>query len=323
MAKSKQDQKRPVVFIHDAAIDDFIATLLLVAMPNVDLKGIIVANADCIPEPAMDVCSLLNQFMGRPKMPLGLSSARGWNPFPWPYRGDVVNFAKIPSLRRYRSTVRTPPPSGDELLVKLLEAALKARERLTVLLTTAFTPLTDVTSKRPDLVAAIGDIIWMGGAIGVNGNLDPSTVNPAVANKHAEWNVFFDPFAVHTALQSFSDINVFPLDITNTAAIMKGFMNTLKKQGQQHTFSQLAYEGYSLVSNEPFYDMWDVCATCYLARPDLYAQAQRSPLSVVQWGFEQGWLKKARSGKPQNLFLRFADQAGFYSYVTSQLARSA
>jgi inosine-uridine nucleoside N-ribohydrolase len=323
MADSVQDRKRPVVFIHDAAIDDFIATLLLVAMPDVDLKGIIVANADCIPEPAMEVCSRLNQFMGRPDMPLALSSARGWNPFPWPYRGDCVRFAEIPILRPYRSTLPEPPPSGDDLLVTLLETAIAARQRLTVLLTTAFTPLTDVTSKRPDLIPALGEIVWMGGAIDVDGNLDPSTINPVVANKHAEWNVFFDPFAVHASLQSFRDIKVFPLDITNHAAITPDFMNTLKTQGQQSTFSQLAYEGYSLVSDEKFYDMWDVCATCYLARPDLYAPAQRSPLSVVQWGFEQGWLQKTASGNPQNLFLSFADQAGFYSYVTSQLARSA
>jgi inosine-uridine nucleoside N-ribohydrolase len=316
-------KKRPVVFIHDAAIDDFIATLLLVAMPDVDLKGIIVTNADCIPEPAMNVCSRLNQFMGCPDMPLGLSSARGWNPFPWPYRGDCVSFAEIPILRPYRSTVPTPPPSGDDLLVALLETAIASRQRLTVLLTTAFTPLTDVLSRRPDLTAGVGEIVWMGGAIDVAGNLDPSTINPVVANKHAEWNVFFDPFAVHYALLNLRDINVFPLDITNHAAITPEFMSTLKTQGEQYTFSQLAYEGYGLVAAEPFYDMWDVCATCYLARPDLYAPAQVSPLSVVQWGFEQGWLQKAATGNLQNLFLSFKDQAAFYSYVISQLARSA
>lgn len=143
-------RRMPVVFIHDAAIDDFIATLLLVAMPAVDLKGIIIVNADCVPEPAMDVASRLLQFMQRPDIPHALSSARGWNPFPWPYRGDCVTFSGIPSLRPYSSTVPTPPPSGDDLLVELLEAAITSRQPLTVLLTTAFTPLTDVMSRRAD-----------------------------------------------------------------------------------------------------------------------------------------------------------------------------
>ena len=56
----------------------------------------------------------------------------------------------------------------------------------------------------------------MGGAIDVPGNLDPTATNPAVANTHAEWNAFFDPFAVAYALQNFPDINVFPLDVTNS-----------------------------------------------------------------------------------------------------------
>jgi purine nucleosidase len=92
MADSAQDSKRPVVFIHDAAIDDFIATMLLVSMPNVDLKGIVIANADCIPQPSIDAASRLQQFIGRPDIPLALSEARGWNPFPWPYRSDCVRF---------------------------------------------------------------------------------------------------------------------------------------------------------------------------------------------------------------------------------------
>jgi hypothetical protein len=38
--------------------------------------------------------------------------------------------------------------------------------------------------------------------------------------------------------------------------------------------------------------MWDVCATVFLARPDLYAPPQKMQLGVVQWGFEQGWLRQ-------------------------------
>src|SRR5688572_31008656 len=89
---------QPLVFIHDAAIDDFVAALVLQAMPQVDLQGVVIANADCVPGPGMDVASQVNQFMGRPDLPLGLSSARGWNAFPWEYREDCIALAAIPSL---------------------------------------------------------------------------------------------------------------------------------------------------------------------------------------------------------------------------------
>ena len=42
-------------------------------MPNVDLKGIVIADADCIPQPGIDAANRLQQFMGRPDIPLALS----------------------------------------------------------------------------------------------------------------------------------------------------------------------------------------------------------------------------------------------------------
>ncbi|MET0969602.1 MAG: nucleoside hydrolase [Tardiphaga sp.] len=316
--------KRPVLFIHDAAIDDFIATMLLVAMPDIDLRGIVIADADCIPQPGIDAANRLQQFIGRPDIPLALSESRGWNPFPWPYRGDCVSFGELPILAPYRSTVPTPPPSGDRLVASLLQQAIDAGEKLIVLLTTGFTPLTNVIRARPELAAGIDRVLWMGGAINVPGNLDPTTINPVVANKHAEWNVFWDPFAAQDGLELIADIHDFPLDITNSVPISKELMARLQEQGKTCSFSQLAYDAYSLVSAEPFYDMWNVCTTVFLARPDLYAAPQRMQLGVVQWGYEQGWLRPTDgAANTQNVYLGFSDLNGFYDYVASQLARSA
>jgi purine nucleosidase len=321
---SGRGRKRPVLFIHDAAIDDFIATMLLVAMPDVDLKGIVIANADCIPGPGIDAANRLQQFIGRPDIPLALSESRGWNPFPWAYRGDCVKFAELPILAPYRSTVTTPPPSGDKLVAALLDQAARTGDKLIVLLTTGFTPLTNILRVRPELAAGIDRVLWMGGAINVPGNLDPKTISPVVANKHAEWNVFWDPFAAQDALDMLGTIHDFPLDITNNVPISDAFKAQLKAQGAKYTFSQLAYDAYQLVAKESFYDMWDVCTTVFLARPDLYAPPTPMQLGVVQWGFEQGWLRQTQGARnTQQVYLSFSNLNGFYDYVAGQLARSA
>lgn len=317
---------RPLVFIHDAAIDDFIATLLIEAMPGVDLLGVVIANADCVPEPAMAVASRVHQLMGRGDLPLGLSAARGWNPFPWQYREDSVRLGGIACLAPFKPAVPAPPPSGDELLATLLRAAVAAERPLDILLTTGFTPLTQVLAAEPGLQAGIGRIAWMGGALDVAGNLDPKTVSPAVANSVAEWNVFWDPFAAETALAALPGLAVFPLDVTNKAALTPNFMARLQAQAATYSFSRFAFEAYGLVSNEPFYDMWDVTAAVWLDAPQLFAAPRRTPLEVVQWGFEQGWMRApaAPGGRPEHdVYLDFADQAGFYDYVAGRLARSA
>jgi len=164
----------------------------------------------------------------------------------------------------------------------------------------------------------------MGGAINVAGNLDPSTLTPGVANTHAEWNVFWDPFAVHDALQMFEGIHIFPLDITNSVPLAKPFLQTLQNQAATCRFSKLASEGYALVSSYPFYDAWDVCATVWLARPDLYAPAQDLRLEVEQWGSNQGWLKESTTAaRQQHVHLSLANVQGLYDYVAAQLARSS
>ena len=279
------DSNVPVVFLHDAAIDEYIASMLLTVMTGIDLLGLIVINADCIPDPALEATARLLQFMRRTEIPVALSRARGWNAFPWPYRGDCVNFNNLPILQPYQPQVSVPPPDGEQLLTRLLREAIEKNTPLTLLMTGPMTPLVDVLLRDESLTRGVGRIVWMGGAIEVPGNLDPSTINPAVANKHAEWNAFWDPYSVNEIFEHFSGINIFPLDISNTAAVSADFLAALQKQGQTFRYSQLAYEAYSLVGTEPFYRLWDVTATCWLAKPELYKPSQSIPLTIEQWGF--------------------------------------
>lgn len=313
----------PVVLLHDAAVDEFISSMLLTVMPGIDLLGLIIVNADCIAEPAMQASSRLLQFIGRTEIPVALSRARGWNAFPWPYRDDCVSFNELPILHEYKPHVATPPPDGEALLAKLLREAIHNDRPITLVMTGPMTPLTDTLSKDSSLSKGIGRILWMGGAIDVPGNLDPSTISPVVANKHAEWNAFWDPYSVEDTFRLFGDIYMFPLDISNSASVTTDFLNALKQQGDKYRYSKLAYEAYSLVAKEPFYRLWDVTATCWLGRPDLYTPSTSMPLTIQQWGFEQGWIHRPLTPgaeKLQNVFFSFADLQGFYGYVLELLA---
>ncbi|WP_213803142.1 nucleoside hydrolase [Granulicella sp. dw_53] len=319
--------RTPVVLIHDAAIDEFISTMLLIAMPEIDLLGIVIVNADCLEAPALQAASKLQQFLRRPEIPIALSRARGWNAFPWEYRGDCVTFGEIPSLQPFTPYVVTPPPDGEVLLATLLKQAIAGNSPLTLLMTGPMTPLTDVLRLEPELIEGVEKIVWMGGAIDVPGNLDPATLNPAVANAHAEWNAFWDPYSVDEVLLGFSGIHLFPLDISNSAPVSKAFLDALQKQGKTYSYSQLAFEAYSLVVNEPFYRLWDVTAACWLTRPGFYTPSTKMHLAIETWGFNQGWIRRVpdrveTSVNLQNVFLSFTDQPGFYQYVLDLLATS-
>jgi purine nucleosidase len=325
-AAAKGSRQR-VVFLQDAAIDEYISTMLLTLMPGIDLAGVIIVNADCLAEQAMDAASRLQQFLRRKDIPIALSRARGWNAFPWDYRSDCIRFGEIPSLKEFKPEIKTPPPDGEELLVRLLENAISDKEPVTLLITGPLTPLQMVLEDNAGLAEGIASIVWMGGAIDVDGNLDPNTLPPAIANKHAEWNAFWDPYAVDYALKHFHNMHIFPLDISNTAPVKKEFLNSLQELGKTSRYAQLAFEAYSLVTKEEFYRLWDVTATCWLTRSDLYTAPRSTPLEIVTWGFEQGWIRptasNGSSALSQQIYFSFSNLSGFYEYILQLLSAPA
>jgi purine nucleosidase len=317
-------QKTPVIFNHDAAIDEYMAAILLTTMEEYDLRGIVITNADCIDSFAMQVMWKIQSYINNPDIPLALSDARGLNPFPWPYRGDCIREDGIAALWDYDDNPAWPPfPSGEELMIKQLTEAYEKNEPVTLLINCPLTTLGNILREHPELEKGISRMIWMGGAINVPGNLDPTTLPPQVANPTAEWNVFWDPPSTEWVLQNTSfPITVFPLDVTDQAAISPDFMSKLQAQSKASRYSRLAYESYQLVAAESFYDMWDVVTTCYLTRPEFFDPPSAMKLSVVTEGFYQGTLHQTDGGRKVDVILNLKDSDGFYDYVLKQFNRN-
>jgi len=166
-----------VLFNHDAAIDEFMAALLLTTMDNVDYKGSVIMNADCIYNFAMQaqwkIQSALN--IDQNANPILLSQARQWNSFPWIYREDCIKENKIDCLQPIPNNPSWPAyPNGDVYITNVLENALQNDEQITMLVNCPMTTLKNVLEANPRLIAAVDRLIWMGGAINVKGNLDPA-----------------------------------------------------------------------------------------------------------------------------------------------------
>jgi purine nucleosidase len=307
-----------VVLLHDAAIDEYVSFMLLAAMEDVELAGTVVVNADCIGGPAMQVQWRIQELIGRTDLPLGLSSARGLNPFPWPYRGDCVKLGAVPALDRFGARTDWPPyPNGDAWLRRFFESL---DGMVTVVCLCPLAPLATLFEAVPGAAAKVERLVWMGGAIDVAGNLDPATLPEGVANPYAEWNVFWDPPATQAVLSSTEfPITMFPLDVTNTAPVSKPFLARLLVDGKSHSWSNFARQGYALVADEAFYDMWDVTACAWLARPDLYEAPQQLTVSVATSGDKEGAILPDAGGREVEAILAFANLDGFYDYVAETL----
>ena len=313
----------PVIFNHDAAIDEYMALVLLTTMETVDLQAAIITGADCVPDAAMDTSWKIQSYIEQTGLPVGLSQVCGWNPFPWAYRGDCFQQGSIEALRGVTPNLDWPPyPDGDALLAELLAKAA-AGTKVTLLVNCPLKTLQATLAANPGLEQGIERVIWMGGAINVPGNLDPTTVPYQVANPSAEWNAFWDPVSVDWIFKNTSfPITLFPLDVTDDAPISEQFMQRLAAQRQTYRYSDLAYQSYGLVSSEPFYDMWDTLTTSYLVHPEFFEPPTLLNVSIVTEGFYQGTLQVVESGgRAMEVVLKLTDSEGFYDYMLQQFRR--
>jgi purine nucleosidase len=307
-----------IFFSHDGAIDDLIALALVAMAPGVELAGVSLVNGDCLAEQTLIAQAKLLKLAGREDIAYSLSGARAFNAFPWEYRGDCVRFLDLPTIAATDvSPPQLPYPDGER---HLAEALRRSEERSLILLVTGpLTPLPLVLAAEPALESKIDRIVWMGGAIDAPGNLDPATLPPAVVNPFAEWNAYWDPFAVDWVFRNTRvPITLAPLDVSDSAAIAPDFLERL--QSCATPLAQLAAQAYAMVADQPFYRLWDVVAACAALAPEVFEPAVPMRLAVETWGPQQGRVRRDDRGRAVDVLMELR-AAAFFDFVAAELSR--
>ena len=305
--------KKLVLMDHDGAIDDFLAMMLLLTMSEVEPLGIVVTPADCYPKAAVSVTRKILDLMGKSSIEVSESLVRGINPFPPEFRRDCTIIDNFPILNE-RETVATPLASvaGVEFTIDCLQNAVTP---VTLMITGPLTTIAEAIAIEPNIIGKIQEIVWMGGALEVGGN-----VEKAFALEHdgtAEWNVFWDAVSAKQIWDTDISITLCPLDITNTVPVTREFIKTLARQ-RQYPVSDLAGMCYSLAIPQAYY-CWDILATAYLARPEFYTVEEKET-DIIPTGISQGRTILKSGGKKIKVMSE-VDRREFYSYLLKQFQR--
>ncbi|VEP12658.1 Inosine/uridine-preferring nucleoside hydrolase [Hyella patelloides LEGE 07179] len=301
-----------VLMDHDGAIDDFLAMMLMLTMPEVRPLGIVVTPADCYPKAAVSVTRKILDLMGKSEIAVAESIVRGINPFPPEFRRDCTIIDNFPILNE-KGTIKTPlaTATGTEFTISCLQ---NADAPVTLMITGPLTTIAEAIALQPEIVDKIQEIIWMGGALQVGGN-----VEKAFALEHdgtAEWNVFWDAISAKQIWDSAIPITLCPLDITNTVPVTTEFIKTLTQQ-RKYPLSDLAGMCYSLAIPQAYY-CWDILATAYLARPEFYTVIEQET-DIITTGSSQG-RTILKSGGRKTQVMTEVEKSKFYDYLLKQFA---
>lgn len=304
-------EKKLVLMDHDGAIDDFLAMMLMFTMEEVKPIGVVVTPADCYPKAAVSVTRKIIDLMDTNKVTVAESTVRGINPFPPEFRRDCTIIDHFPILNEKEADTLLTSETGTLFTIKTIQGAAKP---VTLMVTGPLTTIAEAIALQPSIIKNIQEIIWMGGALQVGGN-----VEKAFALEHdgtAEWNVFWDAISAKRIWNTDIPITLCPLDITNTVPVTPEFIKKLTQQ-RKYPISDLAGMCYSLAIPQAYY-CWDILATGYLARPEFYT-IEEQETDIIATGISQGRTILKSGGKKIKV-MTAVDKTKFYDYVLEQFA---
>ena len=206
---------RPLLVDTDVAADDLVALAFLVASPQVDVRAITVSGtgeAHCAG--GVDVVLRLLERLKAP--PIEVACGRetplaGDHAFPdeWRTRADAGSGIALPK------TTRTPVAGSA---VDLIDRTAAATDGLRVLTLGPMTNLAEAIAARPALAHELESVYVMGGALQVPGNV---AFGGPPDNGVAEWNIYVDPSAAQTVVDSGVSVRLVSLDGTNQVPVTR------------------------------------------------------------------------------------------------------
>jgi pyrimidine-specific ribonucleoside hydrolase len=275
-AQTRQTSSQRVVIIDtDAGSDDLMAISFLLSRPDIRVEAITIVNGMAhVPAGGRNVLRLLalagpheiRVYLGR-EAPL---SGNAEFPAEWRRNSDDLPGVTLPEPRRAIET----QPAAEFLARRLADTAHPVQ----VLTLGPLTNLAEALSHAPREARMIRQLVIMGGAVRVPGNLADGGAFKT-DNTSAEWNLFIDPAAAKTVFASGAPIRLVPLDATQRVPIDMALLEQL----QSKAVTPLArFVAQVLATNrdsirQGFYFAWDPLAAVALANP---AVATFKPLAI-------------------------------------------
>jgi len=216
--------RRAVIVDTDAGSDDLMAIAFLLSRPDIHVEAITIVNGMAhVPAGGRNVLRLL-ALAGRNDIPVFLGRdgpLSGNQEFPAEWRRDSDELPGITLPEPKRSAESRD--ATDFLLKRLLDAAHPVQ----VLALGPLTNLAEVFSRTPRSARTGRQLVILGGAVRVSGNLGDSG-SFQTNNVFAEWNMFIDPAAAKIVFTSGAPIRLVPLDATQRVPIDMALLEQFK-----------------------------------------------------------------------------------------------
>jgi inosine-uridine nucleoside N-ribohydrolase len=301
----------------DAGTDDLMAIAFLVSHPDIRIEAITVVNGLAHPDAGAKNIVRLLDLAGRKDIPVfaGRSTPlQGQAEFPaeWRKISDDLPGVTLPAPSRHPESKR----AADYLVERLRDATRPVR----ILGLGPLTNLAEALKREPSLTRAIEELVIMGGALRVPGNLGDGGVFKT-NNTTAEWNIFTDPLAARIVFRSGVPIRLIPLDATNKVPVDSAFLAKFQSAARAplaRVVAQVLESDRSFIEAGFFY-AWDPLAAVALLHPAV-VKTTNLHLDILQDAPEDGRTVQT-PGRPNARVALDADGAAWRKLFLEALDR--
>ncbi|MCC7372937.1 MAG: nucleoside hydrolase [Chloroflexi bacterium] len=309
---------RRVIFDTDPGVDDALALFFLLRSPELTLDAVTTVYGNVDVEQTTRNALILLDVAGRPDIPVAAGAGR---PLMRPPRlsGVVVHGdnglggAVLPEPSR-----GVVPRRAAELIVERVMAA--APGEITIIAVGPLTNIALATSLEPRIVERVHELIVMGGAVTVPGNVTPL----------AEANIHNDAEAAAIVFSAGYKLALIGLDVTLKALISPAQVETIRQHGGRvgeftHAVSSHYGQHYIRRTGWPGFPMHDSAAILYAIDPG-YFTSERWYLEVETHSPRAYGMvmadRRGRWGQPPNADVPLEiDSARFLDLYMERLAR--
>ena len=281
---------RRVVIDTDPGADDALALLMALNCPDLLIEGITTVGGNAtLAETTRNALRLVDHVAGGRDVPIAVGAdrpVRGSFSYAYHVHGTDGLGVDLPST--------TLKPHQADAAEFIRDRALASPGRLTVI---AIGPLTNVAAaldSRPDIANALSEIVVMGGALDVPGNITP----------HAEFNIYEDPWSANAVFASGVQVTLVGLDVTQRTFLHRSggppwFEGASKSAELGNRI--LADRFRERVDAQEFY-LHDPLAVAAALEPDILTY-RRARVSVVTDGEARGRTVASYGGGPVRVAL--------------------
>jgi purine nucleosidase len=301
--------ERRILIDTDPGIDDAVAILLAVASPELKVEGIVTVAGNLPLAVTEANARAICELVGRPDIAV-YAGCSGPISRPAITAEHFHGASGLGGLILPPPTMPLRPEDGVDFTIDFLRRAPPRSVAWC-----ALGPLTNVAAalvKAPDIAAAVGDLVLMGGASRALGNTTPA----------AEFNIHADPHAAAIVFASGLPVTMVPLDVTHQ--VRSTAERIARIRGLGTPVAAAVGELLTPSGAEPA-ALHDPCVIAYLLAPQLFAgsrvnvaieceSALTLGMTVVDW--------RGVSGRPVNAnVLHTVDADGFYALLTERFSR--